>query len=244
MMHMTLVKFITVHARYWLGAYPSIILPLLSLKEKNRHRLVRADSHIVIEGFPRSGNTFAVAAFTFSQTDALHIATHLHLSAQVIKAVQLKVPTLLLIRNPKDAVSSLVIRDPHISILHGLKYYIKFYSALLPFRHSLLTATFEEATTDFGQVVTRLNRKFNTSFIPFDHQAENVRKVFDDLDSRDQRDTGKKHVTETHVARPSQEREKKKRAIIEQLNDDIVCRWLKKAEQLYSDFLDESSSQS
>ncbi|WP_454061660.1 hypothetical protein [Candidatus Nitrospira salsa] len=239
---MTPLKFITLQARYWLGAYPSIILPLLSLKEKNRQRLVRADSHIVIEGFPRSGNTFAVAAFAISQPHPLHIATHLHLSGQVIKAAQLKVPTLLLIRNPKDAVSSLVIRDPHISILHGLKYYIKFHLALLPFRNSFLTVTFEEATTDFGQVVSRLNEKFDTLFIPFDHRDENVRKVFDDLDSRDQRDTGKKHVTETHVARPSEERENKKKEIVEQLNNEVVGRWLTKAERLYWEFLDTSPS--
>jgi len=237
---MTPLKFITLQARYWLGAYPSIILPLLTLKEKNRQRLVRADSHIVIEGFPRSGNTFAVAAFTFSQPHPLHIATHFHLSAQVIKAAQLNVPTLLLIRNPKDAVASLVIREPHISVMHALKYYMKFHSAILPFRNSLLTATFEEATTDFGEVIIKLNRKFKTSFIPFNHTDESVKKVFEDLDSRDQRDTGKKHVTETHVARPSEKRENKKKEIIEQLNNEVVGHWLTKAERLYWEFLDAS----
>ncbi|MDQ3796648.1 MAG: hypothetical protein M3294_03480, partial [Pseudomonadota bacterium] len=62
-----------------------------------------------------------------AQRKPVRIAAHLHVPAQVIRAAQCHIPTLALLRKPKDAVISLALRDPMISFRHALRYYIAFY---------------------------------------------------------------------------------------------------------------------
>ncbi|NJN53795.1 MAG: hypothetical protein HC804_02970 [Anaerolineae bacterium] len=96
-------------------------------------RFVTQKTDIVIEGFPRSGNTFAVAAFSVAQKNTYQIARHTHKVMQIIKAVDMKIPTLVLIRTPTDAVLSLNIRQPYITLEQGLRNYIRYYNGIKPF---------------------------------------------------------------------------------------------------------------
>ena len=43
-----------------------------------RSTLARRGTVLVIEGFPRSGNTFSVAAFQIANGQQLHLGRHLH----------------------------------------------------------------------------------------------------------------------------------------------------------------------
>lgn len=94
------------------------------------------NTELVIEGFPRSGNTFAGAAFTVVQGRPVTLGRHMHRPAQVIAAARRGLPTLVFIRRPSDAVLSLVIRHPHISIAKALNDYIRFYTAIMPYSHA------------------------------------------------------------------------------------------------------------
>jgi len=49
-----------IFVRNLLGEYPSLFYSLYGLKHSNRQRFTNSNTQIVIEGFPRSGNTFAV----------------------------------------------------------------------------------------------------------------------------------------------------------------------------------------
>ncbi len=72
------------------------------------NRVVHPLTDITIEGFPRCANSFAVQAFR-SANDVnrpLRIATHLHSTANVVQSIRLKIPTVVLIRNPGDALVS------------------------------------------------------------------------------------------------------------------------------------------
>ena len=64
--------------------------------------------NIVIEGFPRSGNSFALSAFAYAHPDCDNIATHLHVAANVMLGVKYGVPVMLMLRSPVDAVKSLI----------------------------------------------------------------------------------------------------------------------------------------
>ena len=97
--------------RQYLGLYPFLFLPAARLLGNRRRRefLVSPSTDLVIEGFPRSGNTFAVAAFVLSQPRPVRIAHHHHVPAQVIYAVKRGIPVLVVVRKPDDAVLSLVM---------------------------------------------------------------------------------------------------------------------------------------
>jgi len=112
--------------RALIDVYPVLYLLLRRLRPRTRRLAVERDTELVIEGFLRSANTFAVAAFGFAQQRDVEIAHHMHAPAQVIPAVRMGIPTLVLIRHPKDAVLSLVIREPHISVEQASKDYIRF----------------------------------------------------------------------------------------------------------------------
>ncbi len=120
--------------------------------------------------------------------DVTSIAHHLHVPAQVVRAARWRIPTLVLIRRPKDAVLSLVIRDP-ISVDQALRYYISFYETSEKYRDAYVLGLFEEVTEDFGQVIERMNDKFGTTFSLFRHDEENVSKLFAGME-----DTGQKKV--------------------------------------------------
>ena len=118
--------------RSFVGRYPWLYYPIYNLVPKNSRLAVARDTQLVIEGFPRSANTFAVLAFESLQPNKFKIAHHMHVPAQIIRAAHFKIPTIVLIRNPTDSVISFVIRDTKISIEQALKCYISFYEKIYP----------------------------------------------------------------------------------------------------------------
>src|SRR5919112_6338070 len=95
-----------VWARRYVGRHPFLFYNFYRLKPTYRDLLVDRKTQIVIEGFPRSGNTFAVVAFQQAQRESVRVAHHLHMPAQVIRAAKWGIPTLLLARKPTDAALS------------------------------------------------------------------------------------------------------------------------------------------
>lgn len=174
---------------------PILFFPLFNAFGKGKQRAVGPDTEIVIEGFPRSGNSFAVAAFRESQTRSVKIATHLHNAAQIIRATTLGTPTLVLIREPVAAVISLKALglevaerkktlgkeprhnryEPSFGDLFNS--YRAYYEAILPYRDKFVTASFEEVITDFSKPMIRLNEKFNTQFDIFCHTSESAKAI-------------------------------------------------------------------
>src|ERR687886_2916262 len=127
------------------GKHPAAFYTLYRLARKDRARVVTPDTQLVIEGFPRSANSFARVAFNRAQSERVRIANGLHVPAQVIRAAQWRIPTLVLIRRPEDAVLSFVIRDP-ISVDQALRYYISFYETIERYRDSYVLGLFEDVT--------------------------------------------------------------------------------------------------
>jgi hypothetical protein len=92
-----------------IGLLPSFHL-LFNLKKKPQARVVNRNHDIVIEGFPRSGNTFLLAYFKELNPKA-QIASHFHTYSQVFWGIRYQIPLLIVIRNPVDSVCSLHIRE-------------------------------------------------------------------------------------------------------------------------------------
>jgi len=146
------------------------------------HLSANRQTELVIEGAPRSGNSFAVVAFQHAQRKNIQIAHHLHVPAQIIRAVKRNIPTMVLIRQPLDVVSSTKIRHPEMPINEIFKNYIWFYRSILNYSNSYLICSFSSLIKDYGLVIKCLNRKFGTNFAPFKHTKENVDIVFSHID--------------------------------------------------------------
>jgi hypothetical protein len=207
---------------------------------KRQFVIVNDNTDLMIEGFPRSGNTFAVAAFNFPQGGNLDIARHRHEAGHVALAVKLKKPVLIIVRNPIDAVISLCIREK-IDVKYSLQYYINFHKKILQHSEHILFVDFKEAIVDMGKVIEKINIKFNTNFSVFVHNKENISKVglivtkMDRLEIKLFGDDVNEDPTRvTQIALPTKERDKIKHTIKNTiLNDSSYSNLLLKAEDVY-----------
>jgi hypothetical protein len=218
------------------GGNPAVFFNLYRVlrPRQDLSRATTPDKLVVIEGFPRSGNSFARRAFIMAQGetfDVTRIAHHLHVPAQVVRASRWRIPTLVLIRRPKDAVLSLVIRDP-ISVDQALRYYVSFYETAEKYRDAYVLGLFEEVTGDFGRVIERLNDKFGTTFSVFRHDEENVNKLFAGMETQAKKLYGEK-LWERKVQRPAAMREKIKDDIQYDLPNAKRKRLIARAEAVY-----------
>lgn len=216
--------------KHWLGQYPLLFFPALKLTgDQNLTRLAFTyDTDIVIEGFPRSSNTFSVVAFEAAQNSdkVLNIAHHLHCEAQLIKACKMNVPAIALIRQAKPAISSYLIRHPEIDANWALQRYIQFYSNLLPHKDNIVFADFKTVTSDFGAIIRKVNEKFNTHFSEFSHSKEDEVEVFSQIENINEIVSEGK---ENFVARPSKERKE----LSEKQEMNLCPKKLDKANALY-----------
>lgn len=215
------------------GGHPAAFFTLYRATRKDPDRAVSPDTQLVIEGFPRSANTFAVAAFRQAQAERIRIAHNLHVPAQVILASRWRIPALVLIREPRDAVVSLVMRDP-ISIDHALKYYVSFYKTVANYRSSFVLGRFEEVVNEFDTVIGRINARFGTGFAPFHANEESVGKVFDRIDDIYKKSLGDNTESlESKVSRPSSSRQQEKQKVEYELEYPKREKLISEAEALY-----------
>jgi hypothetical protein len=213
------------------GKHPSAFYSLYRLARKDQARVVTPDTQLVIEGFPRSANTFARVAFNRAQSERVRIAHGLHVPAQVIRASTWQIPTLVLIRKPKDAVLSFAIRDP-ISVDQALRYYLSFYETVEGYRDAYVLGLFEEVTEDFGDVIRRINGRFGTTFSPFSHDEPNVDGVFARIEKNSRKRFGETSL-ENKVSRPFASREKLKREVGYELENPKRRDLISRAETVY-----------
>jgi hypothetical protein len=225
-----LEKWLQIHA----GGHPSIYFRLYRLLRQDLSRIVTRDTQLVIEGFPRSGNSFARRAFVMAQNesfDKTRLAHHMHVPAQVVRAAHWQIPTLVLIRKPRDAVLSFSVWDP-ISVGQALRYYISFYETSEKYRDAYVLGLFEEVTEDFGQVIKRINDKFGTMFSVFRHDEENVSKLFADMETYARTKYGGT-LWERKLHRPSAVKETMKHEIERGLENPKQKRLIAEAEAVY-----------
>lgn len=230
---MKLEKWLQIYA----GGHPAVFFGLYRVLRGRKEiaRAVTPNTQLVIEGFPRSGNSFARRAFIMAQSDPqikYDIAHHIHVPAQVVRAARWQIPTLVLIRRPRDAVLSLVIRDP-ISVDQALRYYLTFYETVEKYRDAYVLGLFEEVTEDFGQLIKRVNDKFGTTFSLFRHDRENVSKVFADMETHARKKYGEA-LWERKVQRPSAVRERMKHEIGYDLENPKRKKLIAEAEAVYN----------
>lgn len=149
------------------GRYPALFNAVFGTINDG-DRLTGKNTQLVIEGFPRSGNSFSVFAFSNAGAGNLSIAHHVHSPSQIISAAKFHLPAILLIRPPRDAVAAGLNKIATHRTGDLLRAYSVYYRTLRPLRERYVIAPFETVTTDFGRIIDAVNRRFGTEFDAFD----------------------------------------------------------------------------
>jgi hypothetical protein len=119
---------------------------------------VRVTRHtdVLIDGAPRSGNTFVRLAIQAANPE-MSVASHLHVPYGVLKANSWGVPVLVLIRDPGDAAASLVQVIRGLSVSTALRHWLHYYGTLRESDFRGYVADFERVTTDLAGVIAQFN---------------------------------------------------------------------------------------
>ncbi len=234
-------KIVLVHLKKLLQYFPGLYISIQKARYKGKgygRKIITEQSDIVIEGYPRSANSFSVKAFKFDNGEDYKIATHLHAYPQVVVGVKHDIPTLLLIRNPFDCVVSYMallaesLGVEQIKKGYDIKWllhdYVLFYKKLLPYKDRVVVGVFSEVLSDYGKVMNEVNEKFNTNFELFNHTPENVKKVFS---------SAKSHLS------PSEKREDVKRNFVAQMEALKSTKLFKEAEDLYAEWSNKNTKE-
>jgi hypothetical protein len=140
------------------------------------------DTDVVIEGYPRSGNTFAVKAFLYAQEGrTVRIASHHHTQVQLMLARRYGIPAMVLIREPEQAIRSALVRAPHLSARRAVDKYIEFYTDIEGLRDHFVVVDFKRIVSDFGECIGLLNGKFGCRFLCPEFTPEDNRVILNSL---------------------------------------------------------------
>lgn len=226
-----MIRHLRQRMKHFVCARPKLYNILVAFLPPERQRLAaNKETECIIDGYPRSANTFAVVAFKSAGNAHLSLAHHTHVPATVLYGCTHNLPTVVLIRNPLDAVCSAVIfsgAQPRAL----LKEWIWFYRNCWAYRSKFVVASFNEVTEDFGAVIEKLNLRWGTSFAVFKSDDEAMARV----DSRIEAIALRKGQGERQVAKPSCVREKYREAVQRALfkEKELLC----EAGQIYERYL-------
>jgi hypothetical protein len=242
-----LVHLAWLQAYDWLSVTP-MFLPTVRLvpalqEPEDPHCWVSRTTEIVIEGYPRSGNTFAVVAFRQAQGREIEIAHHLHAAAQIKRAARLGVPVIVLIREPSEAILSVAVRDPYVSMRWALRSYIRFYSTIVPYLEKTVVAPFATVTSDLASIIRMVNMRYGTAFKelePTEDALNSVRQTVERMGQLDSMRTGWDY--RLGVALPSEQRRRAKEAYRSEYLDERNKRLRLRAESLYERVMQYSRS--
>lgn len=214
--------------------HPWAYYNLLYLRPRYRKysMLVTKATDIVVEGFPRCANTFAVAYLSVTNRDPLTIARHTHSIAQIKMALTLHKPTAILIREPSDAVASWAVRD-NIPLKYALSEYVSFYTFIERHIAHLVIVDFATLIKTPSVLPERLNRRFNLGLTVENSSTEVLSKVANLVESMERDYSGAVADFEAKVSRPSEKRASANATAKAALNDYAESKASKRATQIY-----------
>jgi hypothetical protein len=223
------------HLRRPVSRLPYVWDGAMYARPDKRSTLARRDTALVIEGFPRSGNTFSVAAFQIANGRQLHLGRHLHGAPHLLRAQRLGTPAIALVRPPAEAVASYLIRREGLRAEDALVEYVDFYRTAWSARDAFVVGLFDEVTRDFGAVLDRVNERFGTSFVRYEATPENEAAAFELVEEMNRLEC-RGEVVESHVGRPSAERDHRKVKVAASLRRPRAARLLERAQDLYRQY--------
>lgn len=168
-------------ARRWILATPGLSHLYYAIDPVARTMRLRRDTEIMIDGFPRSANTFAVESF-LAANPGHSVAHHLHDRHRVRRAIARGIPVVLIVRNPDGCVNSFLnagFEPSKADYLYGE--YTTFYRDLLDRLSDVTIAEFSEITTSWPDVIRRFNKRFATTYTAMANSDDEIMKRVEDF---------------------------------------------------------------
>ncbi len=141
------------------------------------HHLCGPDTELVVEGYPRSSNSYAVDMIGEAAIGFLHrsrIAHHTHEVANLQIADAYDIPKVILIRNPEDAILSFHIYSQAPIARCATKYADFYAGAIKLMKRNAVVIPFPDIIGDFSKVIAQINTIGNFN-IPEDQDFEVIR---------------------------------------------------------------------
>lgn len=212
------------------SAYPFIYTRISRILSNRDECYTSEQTQIVIDGFPRCANTYATYAFETAQPAKLIMAHHIHKQSQFIVAERYHIPCILLIREPLDCISSLIVRQPKYDYAVALKGYYFLYNNLLKY-NNYVVGNFEHVLSDYATVINRLNQKFGSNFTPYEKTEANEKKVKQIVQTQDELIGATDY--QQRVAYPTEERKAAAAAIKTALQKPMYAKLLQQCREVY-----------
>ncbi len=121
--------------------------------------LVSDRTDAVVEGFPRSGNTWLTEFMRYKTN--LTIASHIHYPFMIRDGIRHNIPVYLVVRHPLDSISSLMVRDNSFTLEAALYYYRSFHIDIFKFIHEIRVIRFEKVTQELDILSREMNNDHN-----------------------------------------------------------------------------------
>lgn len=197
-------------AKWAAWSHPVLYLPMCMIRK--RPSPLNHQYDIMMDGYPRSANTYLLRMFQATQGDRLVIRSHNHAPPYLIEAVRAAKPVCLTLRDPRECVLSWVVISGR-SVRAGLVYYVNFHRMLLPYLPSMVVSPFEVTSNDCKQVFSCLAARFGCDLnLDFD-ESEVRKKVTGEMAGETRSDA----LVERGPSLPSIQREEIKRRLADDL---------------------------
>jgi hypothetical protein len=144
--------------------YPLFIRAASLVRPGWKDLIASRHTDIVIEGFPRSANTFFYHYFATAQRLPMKIAHHLHSPYQIRAAARYQLPCVFLIRNPLDCITSAIVRDARLSPRVLLHWYQILYATAQRHVGAIVVVPQKLAISDPNFVIGKVNARYARSF--------------------------------------------------------------------------------
>lgn len=184
------------------------------------------DINIMVEGLPRSANSFCASAIELAFQPNIHVGGHRHVFASVQDSIDKGTPVIVMIREPSQQIASLLMkysihRNPSPLVFNFLlRFYKRYYSLVLANIDAVILIDFNEITNDLDTVLKQVSSQLNVENL----QQVSADAVFQRIKEkkllREEKKGDKKNFSLT-VAYPTKEKEAIKKELIAkiQIND-------------------------
>lgn len=152
-------------------AHPIVFRTVASLRNRqlSKSRWIMPNTDLLIEGFPRSANTFFMRIIRAATKSQLRIASHVHRPEQISMAAHYGVPGIVIFRDPLECVASLVVRNSGYEISDNLKLYQSFCrKALDADPNRILLLDFTAVIESPGHFAEAVLAHFDIPHVPID----------------------------------------------------------------------------